>query len=69
MRVAAGITRLASASERKPALGRNRATRTAAGTSDYVLYAFRLTSARTSEIVWEDMAEIKKQGLDDAAYR
>jgi PBP1b-binding outer membrane lipoprotein LpoB len=44
-------------------------TRTSAGTSDYVLYSFRLTSARTSEIVWEDSAEVKKQGLEDAAYR
>ncbi len=44
-------------------------TRTAAGTSDYILYAFRLVNARTSEIVWEDSAEIKKQGLEDAAYR
>ncbi len=44
-------------------------TRTAAGTSDYVLYSFRLTDARTSRIVWEDAAEVKKQGLEDAAYR
>lgn len=44
-------------------------TRTKAGTSDYVLYAFQLVDARTSEIVWEDSAEIKKQGLEDAAYR
>lgn len=44
-------------------------TRTSAGTSDYVLYSFRLTDARTSRIVWEDAAEIKKQGLEDAAYR
>ncbi len=44
-------------------------TRTSQGTSDYVLYSFRLTNARTSEIVWEDSAEIKKQGLEDAAYR
>ena len=44
-------------------------TRTSQGTSDYVLYSFRLTDARTSEIVWEDSAEIKKQGLEDAAYR
>jgi hypothetical protein len=44
-------------------------TKTAAGRSDYVLYSFRLTDARTSEIVWEDSAEIKKQGLEDAAYR
>ncbi len=44
-------------------------TRTSQGTSDYILYSFRLTDARTSEIVWEDSAEIKKQGLEDAAYR
>jgi len=44
-------------------------TRTTAGTSDYVLYSFRLTNARTSEIVWEDSAEVKQQGLEDAAYR
>jgi hypothetical protein len=34
-----------------------------------VLYTFQLIDARTSAIVWEDLAEIKKQGLDDAAYR
>jgi PBP1b-binding outer membrane lipoprotein LpoB len=44
-------------------------TRTSQGTSDYILYTFRLTDARTSEIVWESSAEIKKQGLEDAAYR
>src|SRR6266446_4520009 len=44
-------------------------TRTKAGTSDYILYAFQLVDARTSAIVWEDNAEIKKQGLEDAAYR
>ncbi len=44
-------------------------TKTSQGTSDYVLYSFRLTDARTSEIVWESFAEIKKQGLEDAAYR
>ncbi len=44
-------------------------TRTAAGTSDYVLYDFQLIDARTSGIVWEDQAELKKQGLEDAAYR
>lgn len=44
-------------------------TRTSQGTSDYVLYSFRLTDARTSRIVWEDSAEVKKQGLEDAAYR
>ena len=44
-------------------------TKNARGVSDYVLYTFQLVDARTSAIVWEDMAEIKKQGLDDAAYR
>jgi PBP1b-binding outer membrane lipoprotein LpoB len=44
-------------------------TRTSQGTSDYVLYSFRLTDARTSEIVFEGQHEIKKQGLEDAAYR
>jgi PBP1b-binding outer membrane lipoprotein LpoB len=44
-------------------------TKTTAGTSDYVLYSFQLIDSRTSEIVWEDSAEIKKQGLEDAAYR
>src|ERR1035441_7246240 len=44
-------------------------TRTTAGTSDYILYDFHLIDARSSGIVWEDSAEIKKQGLEDAAYR
>ncbi len=44
-------------------------TRTSQGVSDYILYSFQLIDARTSVIVWEDMAEIKKQGLEDAAYR
>jgi hypothetical protein len=44
-------------------------TRARAGTSDYVQYSFQLIDARTSAIVWEDFDEIKKQGLEDAAYR
>lgn len=44
-------------------------TRTSKGTSDYILYTFQLIDARTSEIVWEGSAEIKKQGLEDASYR
>jgi penicillin-binding protein activator len=44
-------------------------TRTDAGASDYVLYSFQLIDARTSAIVWQDQAEIKKQGQSDAAYR
>jgi penicillin-binding protein activator len=47
----------------------NMTTRTSKGVSDYVLYSFQLIDARTSDIVWEDFAEIKKQGLEDAAYR
>lgn len=44
-------------------------TRTSKGTSDYILYSFQLIDARTSDIIWEDQAEMKKQGLEDAAYR
>ena len=44
-------------------------TRTTKGTSDYILYTFRLIDARSSDIIWEDQAEIKKQGLEDASYR
>ena len=44
-------------------------TKTSQGTSEYILYSFRLTDARTSEIIWESSSEIKKQGLEDAAYR
>ena len=44
-------------------------TRNSRGISDYVLYSFQLVDARSSAIVWEDFAEIKKQGLEDAAYR
>lgn len=44
-------------------------TRTKAGVSDYVLYSFQLIDARTTDIIWEDSAEIKKQGLEDAVYR
>jgi PBP1b-binding outer membrane lipoprotein LpoB len=40
-----------------------------AGRSDYVLYTFRLIDAENSAEVWEDFSEIKKQGLEDAAYR
>ena len=44
-------------------------TRTSGGVSDYVLYTFQLIDVRTTEIVWEGSHEIKKQGLEDAAYR
>lgn len=44
-------------------------TRNKNGTSDYLLYTFQLIDPRTSDIIWEDLAEIKKQGLEDATYR
>ncbi len=44
-------------------------TKTKDGTSDYVNYTFELIDARTSVIVWADQHDIKKQGLEDAAYR
>jgi len=44
-------------------------TQAKAGVSDYVLYTFQLIDPRTSDIVWEDSAEVKKQSIEDAAYR
>ena len=44
-------------------------TRTSAGTSDYVLYSFTLIDPNTSDIIWQGSHRIKKQGLEDAAYR
>jgi penicillin-binding protein activator len=44
-------------------------TRTKAGTSDFIQCEFQLIDARTSAIVWADSADVKKQGLEDAAYR
>jgi PBP1b-binding outer membrane lipoprotein LpoB len=44
-------------------------TRTSRGTSDYILYTFELVDFRTSEIVFKDSMEVKKQGQEDAAYR
>lgn len=44
-------------------------TKSSRGVSDYVLYTYQLIDARSSSIIWEDMAEVKKQGQDDAAYR
>lgn len=37
--------------------------------SDYILYAFRLTDAENSLIVWEDFEEIKKEGAKGILYR
>jgi PBP1b-binding outer membrane lipoprotein LpoB len=44
-------------------------TPTAPGIGDTVVYRFRLTDGRTGAIVWEDSAELREQGLEDAAYR
>ncbi len=44
-------------------------TRTSQGTSDYVLYSFTLIDPNTSDIICQKSHEIKKQGLEDAAYR
>ncbi|MBX3733598.1 MAG: penicillin-binding protein activator LpoB [Verrucomicrobiae bacterium] len=44
-------------------------TQARGGVSDYVLYTFQLIDPRTSEILWEDSAEVKKQSVEDAAYR
>lgn len=44
-------------------------TRSSQGVSDYILYSFQLIDPNTSDIIWEDSAEIKKQGLEDASYR
>ena len=44
-------------------------TRTRAGLSDYMIYSFQLIDARTSDIIYEGFHEVKKQGLEDAAYR
>lgn len=44
-------------------------THTSAGTSDFILYAFQLIDPNTSDILWENSYQIKKQGLDDASYR
>jgi PBP1b-binding outer membrane lipoprotein LpoB len=44
-------------------------TKTSSGTSDYVLYTFELIDPNTSDIIWQGSHRIKKQGLEDAAYR
>ena len=44
-------------------------TQAKGGVSDYVLYTFQLIDPRTSEILWENSAEVKKQSVEDAAYR
>lgn len=44
-------------------------TATSSGKSEFIMYSFKLIDTRTSEIVWEDLADIKKEGQEDAAYR
>lgn len=43
-------------------------TKTQSGHSDYVLYTFRIIDSATSEELWTDMVELKKEGREDAAY-
>ena len=42
---------------------------TSAGQSDYVFYTFILIDTRTTERVWQDAAEIRKEAQEDAVYR
>jgi hypothetical protein len=44
-------------------------TGTSQGISDYVYFDFQLVDARTNVTKWEDTYEMKKEGLEDAAYR
>ncbi|MEM7164940.1 MAG: penicillin-binding protein activator LpoB [Planctomycetota bacterium] len=37
--------------------------------SDYILYSFRLIDAENSLTVWEDIAEVKKEGQKGILYR
>jgi len=39
------------------------------GQSDYILYTFQLIDANTTEIMWEDYHDIKKEGMEDVIYR
>jgi len=39
------------------------------GVSDFILYTFQLIDTESSIEVWEDLYQIKKQGLDDVIYR
>lgn len=44
-------------------------TQTERGISDYLLYSFQLIDPYTSEIVWEDIAETKREGRIHSIYR
>lgn len=39
------------------------------GVSDYIVYTFKMIDPESSVEVWEDIVEIKKEGLDDVIYR
>ncbi|MFH1762858.1 MAG: penicillin-binding protein activator LpoB, partial [Gemmatimonadota bacterium] len=39
------------------------------GVSDYIVYTFKLIDTESSVELWEDIVEIKKEGLDDVIYR
>lgn len=39
------------------------------GTSDYILYTFKLVDAESGIEVWQDLFEVKREGADDVLYR
>ncbi|MDA1000962.1 MAG: penicillin-binding protein activator LpoB [bacterium] len=39
------------------------------GVSDYIVYTFKMIDPESSVEVWEDIVEVKKEGLDDVIYR
>lgn len=39
------------------------------GTSDYIIYTFKLVDAESGIEVWQDFYEIKREGADDVLYR
>jgi hypothetical protein len=44
-------------------------TKTPKGEKQYHLLTFRLTDARTTDVIWEGSAEFVKEGQNDASYR
>ena len=39
------------------------------GTSDYIIYTFKLVDAESGIEVWQDLFEVKREGGDDVLYR
>jgi hypothetical protein len=44
-------------------------TATEKGNKNYVLFTFRLTDARTTEVIWEGSEEMAKEGQHDSVHR